>query len=286
MAAAAAPAREVGDRGIPSMPGLDHHDPFSDIGVILAGNTGVGKSLLCNIIYGGEVFEHRISAGCVTDGVQSILGQYIDPSTNQQVAYKIFNIPGLIESNINNIARNKKCLKEACESVGKQIFIYVFDVGTAGRAKADDIAAFKSVQEAYQLQHQSYFFLFNRKPIRAEENYEGEFLLRLKQDLQWPNLPLNYMFIEEFTRDQFQRTIDPTTNKLKWILNLNHPNIQALRDNLWSALLDATAAHHSEVKPLQLGPEVLKEAEERLKENDRKWREKEEEYKKAEAARQ
>ena len=61
-------------------------------GLIILGNSGVGKSFLGNILLGREAFEHKFTGGSVTHRTE-----YQEVTIDDNV-YAIFNIPGLIEA--------------------------------------------------------------------------------------------------------------------------------------------------------------------------------------------
>lgn len=63
-----------------------------EYGLIIVGNSGVGKSFLANVLLGEEAFQHEFSARSVTHRTEFreiTIGSY---------RYAIFNIPGLIEA--------------------------------------------------------------------------------------------------------------------------------------------------------------------------------------------
>jgi DNA replication protein DnaC len=61
-------------------------------GLIILGNSGVGKSFLANILLGREAFKHEFSARSVTHRTE------FQEITFDDRDYAIFNIPGLIEA--------------------------------------------------------------------------------------------------------------------------------------------------------------------------------------------
>ncbi len=64
----------------------------NQFGLIILGNSGVGKSFLANILLEKEVFKHEFSARSVTHRTEF---QEIEIGNHR---YAIFNIPGLIEA--------------------------------------------------------------------------------------------------------------------------------------------------------------------------------------------
>jgi DNA replication protein DnaC len=61
-------------------------------GLIILGNSGVGKSFLANILLGHEAFKHEFSPRSVTHRTE------FEEITIDDYDYAIFNIPGLIEA--------------------------------------------------------------------------------------------------------------------------------------------------------------------------------------------
>lgn len=61
-------------------------------GLIILGNSGVGKSFLANILLKEEAFRHEFSARSVTHRTE------FREITVNGIRFAIFNIPGLIEA--------------------------------------------------------------------------------------------------------------------------------------------------------------------------------------------
>jgi DNA replication protein DnaC len=64
----------------------------NQFGLIILGNSGVGKSFLANILLDREAFKHEFSARSVTHRTE------YEEITFDNHRYAIFNIPGLIEA--------------------------------------------------------------------------------------------------------------------------------------------------------------------------------------------
>jgi len=64
----------------------------NQFGLIILGNSGVGKSFLANILLDKEIFKHDFSARSVTHRTEY---QQITIGDHD---YAVFNIPGLIEA--------------------------------------------------------------------------------------------------------------------------------------------------------------------------------------------
>jgi DNA replication protein DnaC len=64
----------------------------NQFGLIILGNSGVGKSFLANILLDKDVFKHEFSARSVTHRTE------FQEIRIEDHRYAIFNIPGLIEA--------------------------------------------------------------------------------------------------------------------------------------------------------------------------------------------
>jgi DNA replication protein DnaC len=64
----------------------------NQFGLIILGNSGVGKSFLANILLDKDIFKHEFSARSVTHRTE------FQEITIGDHRYAIFNVPGLIEA--------------------------------------------------------------------------------------------------------------------------------------------------------------------------------------------
>jgi len=90
-----------------------------DSAIIGAGNSGVGKSFLLNLLLDSEEFDHRFSADSVTDKCEFVTTTLLIGQEEKTVS--IFNIPGLIEIDEDNLKRNKAAMEMAFKSSDKQV---------------------------------------------------------------------------------------------------------------------------------------------------------------------
>ncbi|CAF4105185.1 unnamed protein product, partial [Rotaria sp. Silwood1] len=133
-------------------------DSRSTVGLILLGNTGVGKSFLANILLGKEAFAHECQGSSVTHVAEHELLRLSERS------YVVFNVPGLIEYDQEIIERNKMEIQKAFDQCPNSIIASVFGAGVGGRIVDQDIVAFNALKDAYQFQPDSLIFIINNIP--------------------------------------------------------------------------------------------------------------------------
>src|ERR1700722_3373665 len=111
-------------------------------GVIILGNSGVGKSFLVNLLLPNEKFLHKSAPSAVTKATE------YEEYTDGNQTFVIFNIPGLVESKQENIEQNKKEIDKAFQICPNAVIIYVFG-NQKGRIRNEDVIAFNALNEAY-----------------------------------------------------------------------------------------------------------------------------------------
>ncbi|CAF0964812.1 unnamed protein product [Adineta ricciae] len=142
-------------------------------GLIILGNSGVGKSFLANILLGREEFKHEFSGQSVTHRTEY---QEITIDNND---YAIFNIPGLIEADQSRVNINKREIDYAFQQRPNSLIIYVFG-HQFGRIRNEDVVAFNAINEAYPLNPESLLMVVNALPANRSTNYEGEVILMVQ----------------------------------------------------------------------------------------------------------
>jgi hypothetical protein len=143
---------------------------MSDIcGLIIIGNSGVGKSFLANIIIDKPHFKHDFSARSVTHRTESIMCMVGDKY------YTIYNIPGLIEGDEERIALNKQEINRAFEEQQENslIIIYVFGHQN-GRIRNEDIITFRAIHNAYPFCSDSLITIINGLPSDRPSTYNED----------------------------------------------------------------------------------------------------------------
>ncbi|CAF3463102.1 unnamed protein product, partial [Rotaria sp. Silwood2] len=148
-------------------------------GVIILGNSGVGKSFLANVLLREEAFVHKFSAESVTHETE-LKTLIIDDSIGANVTYGVFNIPGLIENNQQRIDLNKKEIEKAFRQCPTSIIIYVFGQQN-GRIRDEDVVAFNAINSAYPLDKRSLIFVVNGLPTSRAKDYEGSVTVLLQK---------------------------------------------------------------------------------------------------------
>ncbi|UJR07402.1 hypothetical protein I4U23_011688 [Adineta vaga] len=188
-------------------------------GLIILGNSGVGKSFLANILLGHEVFAHEVKSSSVThhtDFMEINIGN---------VSFAIFDIPGLLEADQSRVDLNKKEIEKAFIQRSNSIIIYVFG-NQNGRIRDEDVVAFKAINTAYSFQSRALVIVVNGLPRKRAYDYEGTTLVLLQQLLR--NTDVNN------TNVCFLDIIDPD----------NSTNKQRIKEQLLQVIVNFTPAEH------------------------------------------
>lgn len=143
-------------------------------GVIILGNSGVGKSFLANVLLDQDRFPHKFSPESVTTETEQA-----DTSFGGQV-FTIFNIPGLIEAEQDKIDRNKREIERAFGQKLNSLILFVFGE-QGGRIRDEDIVTFQAIHKAYQFKMDSLLLIVNNLTTDRQNDYEGETITYLKQ---------------------------------------------------------------------------------------------------------
>ena len=147
-------------------------------GLIILGNSGVGKSFLANILLNDEVFKHESTATAVTTETE------VHEMTIDKITYAVFNIPGLIEAEQSKVDKNKREIDIAFQRCTNAIIIYVFG-NQNGRIRREDVIAFNALNDAYPFEDKSLMLVVNciPPPARRDKDYEGMTITCLKKIL-------------------------------------------------------------------------------------------------------
>jgi predicted GTPase len=159
----------------------------STLGLILLGNTGVGKSFIGNILLGRDAFEHECSSSSVTHETE-----FQDYGVGK-TSYAIFNIPGLIEDDQEAVDRNKTEIYKAFQQRPNAVVAFVFTGGSGGRIRDEDLVAFRAINAVYQFQPESLLLIVNDLPPRRPDKYEGETSVKLERLLNIPHVKVCFL---------------------------------------------------------------------------------------------
>jgi hypothetical protein len=146
-------------------------------GLIILGNSGVGKSFLANLFLRTEQFVHKNAPHAVTTTTE------FSEIEIGGTLFLIFNIPGLIEADQNQIERNKKEIDKAFVECPNSIVFYVFGHEN-GHIRAEDIIAFQALNQSYAFELDSLAFIINSVPSEREVSWVGVTIMLLEEMLK------------------------------------------------------------------------------------------------------
>jgi predicted GTPase len=170
-------------------------DAVDQCGLIILGNSGVGKSFLANTLVGREAFAHKFSSRSVTHITES------EEIHLGDLPLTIFNIPGLIEADQERINLNKKEIDKAFALRPISIVMFVFGQ-QGGRICDEDIVAFNAINAAYPFHPESLMLVVNGLPKNRPSNYEGLALVLLQNLLKGINVTNNKLcFLDHIDGD-------------------------------------------------------------------------------------
>ena len=163
------------------------------LGLIILGNTGVGKSFIANTLLGKDIFVHETAPRAVTTATE-----FKEINTGNET-YAIFNIPGLIEADQERIEAdqerieadqerieaNKVEIHKAFRERPTSLILYVFG-SQGGRIRDEDVVAFNALNKAYAFKLESLVLIINGVPKDRRKNYEGEVIVLLEKLIKLP----------------------------------------------------------------------------------------------------
>jgi predicted GTPase len=164
-------------------------------GLIILGNTGVGKSFLANVILDREAFTHKFSATSVT---HKTTFEEIQVGT---LMYAVFDIPGLIEADEERIQLNKEQIEKAFLLRPKSVILFVFGQ-SGGRIRDEDVVAFKALDSAYNFRQESLVLVVKTSPKEQMDDYECSVIVLFQQLLKGVEVKVdNVCFLDEIKKD-------------------------------------------------------------------------------------
>jgi len=143
-------------------------------GVLFVGNTGVGKSEICNYLLKKQKFESKENPTSVT---RELSREITTIKGNEAI---IYNIPGLLEDDEEKVEQNKRIIQQAFESKEEVYVFYVLTV-EGGRLRTPDIDAYKALTQAYDIKQKSFAFIVNK--YSGSEAIKGAIVARIHQIL-------------------------------------------------------------------------------------------------------
>lgn len=204
-------------------------------GLILLGNSGVGKSFLANrLLDDDEAFESTFSARSVTRHTE-----WKDMSTAiGKRIYSVANVPGLVEANQKLIDENRIEIMKAFEQCPSAIVLFVFSSNN-GRLRDEDLVTFSRINDAYEFSTRSLILIINGIPSARPHDYE-EKTAQLLQELIHVDKKCIY-FIEKTTSEKSKTDIqhllyeaiakcEPTHHKKKHDIELLADEISRLKE--------------------------------------------------------
>lgn len=210
-------------------------------GIIVLGNSGVGKSFICNLLIGKNEFESTYQPSAITTCSSSYL------LVREQSVYTIWNVPGLIEAKQESINENKKQIELAFRKSRYACVIFVWSE-TSGRLQHDDIIAFNALNTAYQFPEDSVLFVFNNVPSKRPSDYDETFKVLLWKMLgSFEKAARNMLFIEKTNIENTER-------------------LQAQGRELWKFIDQGTAAYQEKRDEIMLDVDQIKKLRNGLKE--------------------
>ncbi|CAF4654371.1 unnamed protein product, partial [Rotaria socialis] len=196
-----------------------------EFGLIILGNSGSGKSYICNMIIGYERFETDHRREAVTTTVES---HRINAGPSDLL---IYNVPGLIESHQEEIDRNKREIVKAFEQSPMSVVIFLW-TPVNGRPQPDDIIAFKALKEAYKFPSKSLIFVLNNIPSQRPPTYEARFFALLTKMLNPMPISLEDMFCLDTLNSEDNDEFSITRGRLIHFIAEHHEKEQKLQANI------------------------------------------------------
>lgn len=188
-------------------------------GIIILGNAGAGKSHICNMLIGHIRFEAEFQPEAVTTVTEH------HRITLGSKSFKIYNIPGLIDVNQENIDRNKREIMKAFEQSPTSIVLFVW-TQIGGRVQNDDVIAFNALNNAYKFPTGSLLFIVNNIPPKRPHDYEGKFITILSNMLKPMQVSLkDTLFIDTMNPEDYGK-INEVRSNLIFFINDHHASLQ------------------------------------------------------------
>ena len=205
----------------------------ADVALITLGNSGVGKSFIDNIIVGEVIFDHKFSGTSVTRKTE-VAVTIVPPHTSLAV----YNIPGLVELQMQNFDENKAEIDRAFQGKSAQIILFIFGIGQGGRITLEDYTTYVALNDAYEFNQYSMIFLLNKiKKFDSDSEcaeYKAEVIVNLRTLLKWGDKKMTVLFAEDFGNDY--QTV----------------KVLAFKDDILKAISSVVPHKHTRVREVEL----------------------------------
>jgi hypothetical protein len=215
-----------------------------ECGIIILGNTGSGKSFLADILLGEDVFHHECSSRSITR-----LTAYHELQVGK-IKYAIFDIPGLIEADQDLVEVNKMEIETAFDLRPNSIVLFVFNGGSGGRIRDEDMIAFKAINDAYKFKKESLILILNDLPSSRPSRYEGETTFRLAQLTGLNDVDLLAITYRDYTFYGPARSVN--TCFLNRIQHSDSQQREQLRSQLLDVIIKCKPHIYTKQKEIQL----------------------------------
>jgi septin family protein len=192
------------------------------INVYIIGNTGVGKSFLCNCLVARNAFESANQPYSCTRNVESMEVKCTHVTEDHKevpFALRVFNIPGLLEADPARVKDNVRLLQSALDRKQHSVVLYVLTT-ESGRIRDGDYVAFSALKTAYDLTMHACAFIVNKSHRRDNQAAITSYINTVLA-------PFEVWFLPEIqTEDDHIGMVDMTSikNMLLVVVNTLTPN--------------------------------------------------------------
>lgn len=226
-------------------------DKKPEYGIFVLGNVGVGKSYICNLMIGHEKFKSECRREAVTTSVEC---HRIDAGPSDLL---IYNMPGLIATDQEDIDRNKREIIKAFEQCPISVVIFVW-THVDGRPQPNDVIAFKALQEAFRFSPRSLISVVNNGLCKRPSTYEGRFVVLLKKVLDPMPVSLEDIFFLDTLMSEDSYACAAASDRLLYFIAQHQEHEQKMQADIIV-----------QYKKLRVRREIIKEQYVKIEESSR-----------------